>query len=361
METYALPKPIDWVYLLDNIRDEKCLLILGPEVYADLLGEPIQQKLLKNLDILHNPFVRRYYSEEDFYFFEHKSHRTQFCHQLKNFYRQEEPGDLIGLLSEIPFHIYLTVTPDLLLPEIFKRKTFSFQHGFYKKNTDPQPIVKPSAEMPLIYNLLGCIESAESLVLSHNDLYDFFKSIFARRSMPGELKDELRDVRNLLFLGVPFDKWYLQILLREFEIHTQQYDFARFAANQNPSLELCTLCLDQFQIQFIDKNVGEFVRELHKRVKADNSISLRTSSGPLANSNHAVRQKLTDGDIEGALENLLKIQSNPEWTNEVVLLHGRYNRLKSRQTAGMIGSGDSLLEENNISHSIIELLKKSVA
>ncbi|MCY7326972.1 MAG: SIR2 family protein, partial [Saprospiraceae bacterium] len=313
MNNAAHPKPIDWDYLLDKIGDKECLLILGPEAFTDTSGETAQARLLRTLNLERNPHIRRHYAAEDFFLFDHKSHRTQFCHQIKRFYRAERPGELISRLADLPLHIYLTLTPDLLLPEMFREKNFPYQHGFYKKNTDPQPIRPPSAENPLIYNLVGCIENEESLVLSHDDLYDYFKSIFKRQSMPAELKDELAHIRNILFLGVPFDKWYLQILLRELDIHNQQYAFTRFAASQAVSDELCTFCFEQFQIQFVDKNLDDFVRELHRRCADDPHIKFRVSAGPKTDISTLVRRLIAEGDTETTLEQLTEHLDGSDW------------------------------------------------
>lgn len=361
MSQDAQPKPIDWEYLLDKIRDKECLLILGSEVFANESGETLQSRLLSTLDLEKNPYIRRHYPGEDFFLFDHKSHRTQFCHQIKKFYRSERPGELIKLLVDIPFHIYMTLTPDLLLTEAFKEKDYQFQHGYYKKNTDPQPIRIPTSEQPLIYNLLGCIENEESLVLSHDDLYDYFKSIFARRSMPGELKDELREIRNLLFIGVPFDKWHLQILLRELEIHNQQYAFTRFAANQNLNMEVCTLCFEQFQIQFVDKKVEDFVRELHHRVAIDPNISFRKSSGPKTDLPALLRSLIAEGDTETALDHLTDYLTGSDLQDEIDKINGRFGRFKKRSNGGVISTSEIMVEENRINSEILDLIKKIAA
>lgn len=358
MNGTAIRQPIDWDYLLDTIRDEECLLILGRDAFADAGGRSAYTRLLEALDLPNNRYIRRYYPDEDFFLFDHKSYRTQFCHQIKQFYRGERPGEIPGLLAEIPFHVYLTLTPDLLLRQAFQERDFAFQHGFYKKNTDPQPIRPPSAENPLIYHLFGCVENEESLVLSHDDLYDYFKSIFARRSMPGELKDELREVRNLIFLGVPFDKWYMQILLREFELHNQQYAFTRFAANQSLSDDVCTLCMEQFQIQFIDNNIPDFVRELHRRVSADPTLAARASAGPRSDLRALVRARLANGETEAALDELAEAPEAGACQDDVEKLSGRFGRLKKRRMAGVLSAEESMRLENEINADILELLKQ---
>lgn len=354
--TRAHLQPIDWDFLIDKIREGKCLLVLGDEAFADNTGETPHTRLLKALDLPNNPNVKRYYPGDDFFLFEKKPLRTSFIFQFKQFYKNQQPGELISLLAEIPFHIYLTVTPDTMLPDAFKSKNYAYQHGFYKKNTDPQPIKSPTVDNPLIYNLFGCIENDESLLLSHDDLYDYFKSIFARKSMPIELKDELRNIHNLIFIGVPFDKWYLQILLREFELHNQNYEFTRFAANEVISNEISTLCFEQFQIQFVDRNVDHFVRELHRRVAEDKEIVFRKSVR-VKGIKEEIEMYIDTGDADSAMEQLMLFCVDTYLMNEAIQLKSRYRRLTLRRIGGMIDGKELMDEESRIQQDILALAK----
>lgn len=55
MNTHNFPKPIDWDYLLDKIREEECLLILGHEAFANVQGETAHSRLLQSLDLQKKP------------------------------------------------------------------------------------------------------------------------------------------------------------------------------------------------------------------------------------------------------------------------------------------------------------------
>lgn len=357
MSTQAKAQPISWDYIIAKIKEKKCLLVLGHEAFNADNDHSTQEGLSDYIDLKNNPFVKRYYKHEDLYLFENKSHRTQFCHQFKNFYRQQQPCEIINLLADIPFHVYLTLTPDIRLVHSFDRKNFNYQHGFYKKNTDPQNIRVPIIENPLIYNMFGCIENEESLILSHDDLYDYFKSIFKRQSMPSQLKDELSEILNIIFLGVSFDKWYLQILLRELEIHNQQYAFTRFASSMTYNSDLSSFCHDQFQIQFIDKNIVEFVKELHDRIHADPEMTFRAGSVIKLDLSTTVRDLIAAGSIEGAIETLSEALEEGEWQDDINKLEGRFARLKKRTRAGVIGSNEIAQEEARIAENILDLLK----
>lgn len=350
-------QPIDWDYIITKIKEGKCLLVLGQEAFNHPGEKNIQEQLLEALQLGQSPFVKRYYENENLFLFGEKSHRTQFCHAYKNFYRKQQPSEVIRLLADIPFHVYLTLTPDMLLVDAFRNKNYLFQHGFYKKNTDPQPIKNPNADQPLIYNMFGCIENEESLILSHNDLYDYFKSIFKRQSMPTQLKDELSGILNIIFLGVSFEKWYLQILLRELEIHNQEFAFTRFASTMIPNPNLSSFCQEQFKIQFIDENIVEFVKELHQRIQNDADLPLRAGVEKKMDVASSIREFIGNGNLDAALETLAEALDGTGFQDEMDKLMGRFGRLKKRRIANVLTSQDIELEEAKITEAILELMK----
>jgi hypothetical protein len=350
--------PIDWEFLIDNIRDQKCILILGPEAFVDENGISAHSRLQQYLDLPNNELVLRYYEGDDFVLFQNTPNRTRLCHKVKKFYQSEMVDNSLNILSQIPFHVFLTVTPDTLLCSAFENSGFSFQHGFYKKNTDPQEIIKPSKDKPLIYNLFGCIKDEESLILSHNDLYDYFKSIFKRQSMPKLLKDELSKILNIIFLGVPFEKWYFQLLLRELEIHNEASVFTRFAANQSVSDDLSTFCFEQFNINFVDKNIPDFILELHRRCAEANLLREKTE-GEI---NYLGRAKdyLAKAHIDKVL-NLLsdKFIDNSDLKDDLDLLVIRNGRLKKRANSGQSTQEFINTEEAQIAAALFELIKQA--
>lgn len=186
-------------FMVDKIKQEQCVLVLGPEVNViEDLGKTHRAALLEQLNVRNNENIYRYYPDDDFFLFDEAYKRPLICHQIKSFYQQSRPNKLHRLLAEIPFHIYLTVTPDSLLHRAYDQADFSYQSGYYKRNKDPHLIKTPSRKNPLIYNLFGSVESEESSILMHDDLYDYFKSIFAQRSMPEKLKIELQEGKNQL-------------------------------------------------------------------------------------------------------------------------------------------------------------------
>jgi len=347
---------IDWRFILDKLRREQCLLVLGPEAYIGADGVTHREQLLRQLDIGNNPNIIRHYADDDLFLFDQPYKRTLVCHQIQAFYEQAEPNETLRMIAEIPFNIILTVTPDGTLAKAFEAAELPYQFGYYKKDKDPQPVKKPTRQLPLIYNTFGYVESEESIVLTHNDLYDYFKSIFAHRSMPEELKTQLREVKSIIFLGVPFEKWYMQLLLRELEIHRQEYAFIRFAANQTLSDEERALCVDQFQINFVARNLPDFIRDLHQQC-AEHGL-LRSADSGEDSRPQQIRRLVSSAKLDEAIEMLREVTAPGDLADEVSGLAGRYRRYKLKESQGVLYEQDKEVQYNQISTSVLDLLKE---
>lgn len=348
---------INWKAIVGKIRKEKCILILGPGAYRSKRKGTLQNELLQFLEIEKNEYIQKYYEEDNFFLFQRGGGRAFTCEKIEEFYKSKQPDEILKQLVEIPFHVILAVTPDKLLPTAFEEAGFSFQFDFYKKLHEPAVIQRPSQELPLIYNLFGCVEDEESLVLTHNDLYDYFKSIFARKSMPDKLKQALREkeINCFLFLGVPFDKWYMQLLLRELEIHRSHEDFIRYAANQTLSDEVKTFCTEQFTIQFVDQHIPEFVQTLHQHC---HELELRRERGKDTKWNQ-LQELIIRGDLSKAIEQFNVFTSGTELKREADGLSARYNRFERRKRNGVLDSRDIPVQENQITTDLIALIEEA--
>lgn len=358
MEKYYT-ESLNWDFILDKIQNEQCLLVLGPEAFTGEDGVSHHDKLIRQLDPANNKHIRRFYEYEDFFLFENLSKQTLVCYEIQSFYQQTRPDETLRRIAQIPFHVVFTVTPDKLLNRAFDESGFHYQFGYYKKHKEPQEIKPPTKQNPLLYNLFGCLDSEESLILTHNDLYDYFKSIFARKSMPQLLKDQLRNIRNILFLGVPFDKWYMQLLLRELEIHNADYAFLRFAANQSLPGDIETFCTEQFNINFIfdkgenRKSIAQFVSDLHERC-AQRGL-LRQQGGKELSAGEKIRRSVADGKLEEALNLLEDSTLDSELANDVAMLSGRFRNFMRRSTNNLLRENEKEVQEANLSNDILTL------
>ena len=120
---------INWEFIIDKLKAEQCLLVLGPEAYVAANGSTLQDELIRQLALPNNENIQKYYKEDGFFLFDDPYKRTLACHQVKAFYRSAQPGETIRQIAQLPFHVILTVTPDKVLPSAFEQLNFSFQFG----------------------------------------------------------------------------------------------------------------------------------------------------------------------------------------------------------------------------------------
>jgi hypothetical protein len=349
--------PIQWDFITDKIRREQCVLVAGPELFKGAANtDHGQGSLLAHLDVSNNPHVYRYYADDDFFLFDDPYKRTLLCHQIKSYYDGLSPQSSVNLLAQIPFHIFLLVAPHQLLQRSFDHQSFAYQSGYYVPNEEPNIIKVPSRKNPLIYNAFGSVESEESILLTHDDLFNYFKSVFAQRSMPEQLKIQLRNIKTFIFLGVPFDKWYMQLLMRELDIHNRKHEFTRFAAGQAAGDEIETLCLDQFRMHYISHDIPGFIKELHSRFTAE---ELRQASAEGVSRLGDVRELIGEGDLDAAVDLMVELTEDTALEDDLLQLAGRVRKFKKRVNRGILSQEDQRLQDNQLTNTLIELIEEA--
>lgn len=348
---------IDWKALVGKIRKEKSILILGPGAYLSAQNRPLLAHLLEELDLANNVYIQKYYSDDNLFLFKKGGGRGFTSEHIEDFYYDKKPSLLLQQIAKLPFHVILSVTPDRLLPKAFQAEKFDYQFDHYKKKQEPAKIKRPSKELPLIYNLLGCIDQEESLILTHNDLYDYFKSIFELNSLPEQLRQALkmRKINCFIFLGVPFDKWYMQLIIRELGIHQNQDDFIRYAVNQSMTEDLKTFCDEQFTIQFVDHNIPDFVAQLYQISKKLRVLRSRTDNSKWK----TLKQIIASGDLKLAINTFIDLVRGTDLADEAKGLSGRYRRFERKKNNGVLDSRDIPVQENQIASSLLDLVQEA--
>jgi hypothetical protein len=355
---------IDWDIILQTIKEEKCILCLGPDVFTESENQRIEDMLNEAL-IADNPDVRNYYPGDGLFLFNSEDGKTRFFYKLKRFYEQSFPAtaQLLAKLACIPFHLIITVTPDELLGRAFSEQNLTYKTDFYWKNRTPATTAKlPNRQHPLIYNIFGSVSERDSLVLTYQDLFDYFDSIFGARSMPTELKKIISETDNFLFLGIQFEKWYMQLLLRILGRYNVKDSFLRYATSLNVNDQIVTFCQEQFRITFVREKIPAFVDQLLARC-LDAGLERRPSvvqTSVLA----GIRKQVGKGEVESALTQLRTFlessnEASEELFDELVLLTERNNRLMRRLRNGTIEERDAEVKRNQITETLLHLIRQA--
>ncbi|HMQ63149.1 MAG TPA: SIR2 family protein [Flavilitoribacter sp.] len=361
-DTY--PK-IDWDFILETIKAEKCILFVGPELYRDETGRSLDEQLGDFLEVPHNPDIQAWYERDGLFLFTSGAKKTTSYYKIKHFYNQSFPKaeTLLEKLAVIPFHFIISILPDKKCAEAFERADVPVNSGFYwKKQAEDQSVKSPSARSPLVYNLFGSIDRQESMVLTHDDLFEYFESVFQENSIPEKLKLNIRNAHNFIFLGLDFEKWYMQLLLRILHLHNEKDEFMRYAANQRISDELRTFCFQQFRIEFVADRPDTFVDELAARCAAAGVVrEKREKRGTLIDSLVKLLEKDRLEEVFTRFSAFLdKVgEAGENLADDLLLLSNRHKRLERKIRQGVLATADAGVETNQIRLSLLELLKEA--
>lgn len=345
-------------HVFKSILKEKSVVVLGPNFYADAENGSHQKQLLAFFETEKVPY-KRYYKEDGFFLF-NEDHEIMHAYQtIEQFYHDIAPNERLRKIARIPFHIYLTVTPDKLLHQTFEELKYRApQLAHYTPGVIPQSIDQPTKDNPLIYNAFGILDDPASIILTHDDLYQYFKSTFSatKGTQHNKVTTALRDVQNIIFLGVPFEKWYMHLFLREFGVHENK-KIIRFAADQSVSDEVRTFCYQQFKIHFIEKNITEFIEDLYYKFKHKSKLRddiIRQKKEHIENLKTLIRTNRFD--------ELIKIlntdTAGTPLEDEVISLESRYRDYEQRKHSGVLSVENQGVESAQIRSAALALINK---
>ncbi len=258
----------DLSYITEWIDQEKCVIILGPDFAFDfekpLLGE--------FYNFLQSKRYKCEFNEKDD-FFDSASIKPMFYQHLSRFFKTIKPTELHQKIAQIPFHLIVSMSPDIILKQIFEQNNYDFSFDYYDKNMNPQPVGEISKEKPLIYNLLGVQNMFNSLVFSFDQLFDYLAAIFGDHKLSDGLKKQLSEAQSVLFLGFKFNKWYFKLIFRLLGF----YENAMYQApiNEIESLnndEIFNFYVNEFNFEFIDVKGNQIIDLLYDYYKKNNQL-----------------------------------------------------------------------------------------
>jgi len=354
-----MPQGTKWDFIIDTIENEKCVLLLGPEICITKQGLPSEKALLEFLSIDQNENILTFYDQDGLFLFKDGGSKTKSYYEIKKFYQQEFVCDIYDKISKIPFHLIISITPDSLLQSMFEKNKIPFEFAYYDKTKKPDDVSSPSRKVPLIYNLLGSIDYEESLVLTHDDLFDFLLAILGSKNLPNNLLNSFQIADNLLFLGFKFDKWYVQVLLRLLNLHQSKYKFVRYASNKKINPDIQSLCVDQFKIEFVKDKCEEFIDNLYLQCEEKGLLRRIGESDKLTS--QLVEKNIEEDHVDEAftyLKSFFDKNGEQKLADTLVLLKARHTRLQRKITQKIIDEKDSEIEDNLIKRDIIDLNKE---
>lgn len=365
---------IDWEDVLDTLEEQKCVLFLGGGVYQAANGGSIENALIDWLDANNpdHPLIRLY-NPDGFFLFRKNRFKRKVIASMKDFYNQSFPETeaQFARLAQIPFSMIISLPPDNILARTFDTHGFEYQSDFYFRHRKaPENFTKPTKQKPLIYNLLGNIEEPESLIMTHSDFFDYLDSVFKGNSINEELRYELENAERYIFLGLPYERWYFQLLLRVLSMHSDKLkEVERLALKEFENPHLHELYTEEFKIEFIPVDISGFINDLYQKCKEAEILKPMPLPDPLEATGaqfepEGIKNLVAEAKTEDAMRQMKiffdrRKPTSQKSANELIVLRNRFNLLQQREQRGTIYPQDLVVENNQIVEQLLELIAKA--
>ena len=272
-------KERDWRRLLETIRRDHCVLVLGPDVCfepGDASQTPLTTKLARQLsEGLPGAFEIDLALVSQLYLQRPDQDRVDLEIDVNDFFvpYAETTSDCFRDLAALPFSLCLSTTPDDFLSTAFREAGKSPTTAFYDFS-DPGRRSGPmhaTASAPLVFHLLGHISKPASLVLTETELLDFVITVVRGGSgLPDYVTARLQDPQTaFLFIGFCFQNWLARVLLHVLRSHghpARSFALEGEAFFSYPDRNRVTLFFEQaHSIVFRRHAWLEFAAELRRR------------------------------------------------------------------------------------------------
>lgn len=362
--------------ITNNIQDDRCIVLLGPEVAVTPDGVPLQEDLYRYLK--EETDLKIDHDIEGLIVFKDKFSEIDFFYELEKYYKDHTaPTELHRQLADVPCHLFININPDTMLRKAFEEKGFPYHFEVYNKGEATRDVPRPSKEQPLIYNLFGCIEEENSMVNTSGDLFDYIFSLLSgSQRLPRTLLSTLQSARIFVFLGFDFDKWYMKLLLRLFNMHGAAIPLAA-EARKNMDEKTKSFFIHNFEMQFVDIDIpslvsglfSEFDKNGTKRTLRDGSANGQAAAVVQTSIPEQIVELLKQDELAKSLEMMEDFldsfqksdadedakEQGEDLLNEVILQTGKYNRLRKEMDKGTVAKDDSDLQLNKIRAALVNL------
>jgi hypothetical protein len=352
---------VNWEYIISTIKSDKCVLILGPEVAVNHEGVPLHSALEKHLGVQDNDDIL-YFNTDEFLLFRDETAKLPTYMNIQNFYDATQPSEIYQKIAQIPFHLIISLSPDLLLKKVLEQHQIPHEFDYYRKYENPKKLEKPTKEAPLLYNLFGSVEDDESMIFTYDDMFEFLFAIAGNYQLPQELKNELKTAKNFILLGFKFEKWYVKLILRLFNLHSGK--FLRYASKSIKEIEPDTkeLYESHFRINFVENDLTDFTDKIFEICKVEGMLR-ELGTAKEVSLFKSIELLLDNGDYDTIFKKLKTVLENmdeEELSNDLTLLSSSYRRLMRRMNARTKTLTEEKIEIklNQIGIALIEIAKE---
>ena len=342
--------------ILNYLQEESCVIMLGPQVAKNesnqTIYEAFKTHVFEQTDLQLEPDL------DGLFAFQEDNLRPFLYAELKEFYAKATVSnrEVYEMITQIPWHMYVSISPDHYLQQAFEEAKFSYTFKYYDKKINPPDIKLPSKERPLIYNLFGSIQSEESLIFSQDDLFEYLFSLLGERTeLPKGLRMKLNQTKVFFFIGFDFQTWYLKLLLRLLGVHKALPIVSQSNLKGVPAK---AFYIRNMKMQFIEEDPLAFLGEL-KEACSQAGILRKPIVSKHLKVIQEVKALIAQAKIDETFQRLHQfiedsenLELMDELDQELTAIESEYRRLQRKIRKGVLSSEEERIAENRIVFSL---------
>lgn len=303
---------VEWNALVRQIERQQCVLVVGPDILTYTDNKSLFHLLCEEIEA--SEPLRNHVETSLKYGFEHEellqlrpnAYTYLVYDALTDFYNsRKELDEPFEKISELPFHLIISLFPDKRILSVFDKNNRPYEFSYFSRTDGANKADlegNPSREKPLIYNILGVLDNEEA-VITFDNMFEYLQNILFNKpsSLPEKLIKYLENAKSFLFLGVHFEKWYMQVLLRVLlPLNTVNNNRLKYSfLNKYDEQDIFLFYAERLELKFLPSDPMKFLNELHASFKSQGL--LRKKRRVFISYSHKDRYKLDD--FVAALEN----------------------------------------------------------
>ncbi|AYL93851.1 toll/interleukin-1 receptor domain-containing protein [Mucilaginibacter celer] len=261
--------------ILAELKQKRCVLVIGPELgdhdepsFFERLCEALPRLDFdhKSLDGASAVSEYTFLNEE---LIQIKAGTEPWLSTLVKWFYEEQTwlDEPLRKISQIPFSMIISLMPDGRLKRIFDEQQLPYTFNYCPIDKVRPVTETTSADAPLIYHLIGNLEEKE-VVLTFENMFALLKNVL-KNDLPTVVQKTLAEAKSVVFLGVRYERWHTQLLLR----YIKTLDGINVTITKDTKLEKDALGKKSVENDQTAKNSSVFVRNrLNLGLLNDNPI-----------------------------------------------------------------------------------------
>jgi hypothetical protein len=351
----------DWDDIILDIRNRRAVLVVGTD-FLPFAGDSVHHDLHQHLIQRDNHGIDYFYPKNGVFLFRSSRYKVQAQKRAALFYKHYRIDDFFSQkITEVPFPLIVSLNPDHLVTEVFRKNHFSPQVDFFtwRPQKNKPNLVSPGEYNPIVYNLFGSIDSYESLILDYEDLFDHLKKLLNDVNVPNLIRTILNEAETYIFLDFKLDSWYSQLVFRYLNMKDHHFDdknknYATKPTIIDPNTDL--FFKQQFNVKYYGTTKG-FFEQLHQKYFAA-LVEMDVSTQSLT-PREKVERYLSENKVKNALNVIAAHQDElgEEERDIVVLLKSDYTQFEQQSRLQVVSASELQLMLNRLKVRILGVSK----